>query len=298
MFKGKCLYTKNWIKSNILYVRDIIDQSGKIIDEKELLDRLTVKVNWIAEYHMVQKACKIIEVKDLSDLCNTVNIRKGIYQLYIKDKHYDIENKRSNFYYDALRNVKFVHPYMQNVWYKELKLDSLKYQRNWQLIYKIRIKKMPIKKIAEFNYKLLTGILPCGMLLSKWKKNIGSQCSVCLESETLKHMLYECRKVNHIWNKFGRLFTVHIRWKHIVIGYYLHLNENTKAINLLTSFIAYSIFKINNRCKWEETDYGTKDVKSVVINDLILLRKTQEYCTNELVKVKYIDNLVKCLEDV
>jgi hypothetical protein len=211
MYKGKCIYLKRWIDSNILYVRDIIGSDGKVCDTTTILAKLENKSNWISEYHLVKSACKIVEVKDLSQLVKHVNVKKINLNIYVKGTSHNILDKRCNFYYDVLRNYKFKYPYMQKVWCRQLELDSLNFQHTWQCIYNIKIQKMPLKKLAEFNYKLLNGTLPCGYMLNKWKPEISSNCNVCKEIENVQHMIYECEKVKDIWKVVGTSLKVNIR---------------------------------------------------------------------------------------
>ena len=133
-------------------------------------------------------------------------------------------------------------------------------------------------------------------MLSKWKKEIPAECNVCKENENHKHMLYDCVKVKQIWNVLGNCLNVDIRWKHIVIGYFTDLNVTTNNINMLCSQIAYSIFKANNNCKWNQLDYNNVDVKRKVINDLQQFSKMQLYCQETYISQNCISNIVQKLE--
>ena len=57
--------------------------------------------------------------------------------------------------------------------------------------YVIRSKVVTIKdnKLAETNFKILNGILPCGVNLIRWKKATNSECSICEQQESISHML-------------------------------------------------------------------------------------------------------------
>ena len=56
MFKtnNMCLYEKTWLKSGIIYVKDLI-VSDHFVKPPELLDKLECKSNWIAEYSKVKR---------------------------------------------------------------------------------------------------------------------------------------------------------------------------------------------------------------------------------------------------
>ena len=294
-FKGKCLYIKNWIESGILYVNDILDGNGRIIRETVLIERLHNRSNWIAEYHMVKGVCKIVE-KISSKLENTsVRIGDTIPRIFAMNKLNDVINKRTGFYYNILRNQSFKIPYMQTVWCKLLDLDYLLFQKSWSRIYVIKIKQMPIKKLAEFNYKLLAGILPCGQLLSKWIEDIPLSCTVCNIKEDLKHMLFEWKKAKDIWSQISSILRVNIQWKHVVIGYSQEQNNTTRTLNWICCLAAYSIFKSNNQCKWNHLNYNECDVKKRVVNDLIFFKKMQFYFEQTYIPVETLENIIQVL---
>ena len=54
-FNKKSLIFKNWIKSNILFVNDIIDEHGEI-NEENILQKLKDKTNWISEFNTLKNA--------------------------------------------------------------------------------------------------------------------------------------------------------------------------------------------------------------------------------------------------
>ena len=54
-FRGKFIHYKNWIDSDIIYIKDIVDHSGKI-NESCIYDKLKDKTNWIAEITVLKKS--------------------------------------------------------------------------------------------------------------------------------------------------------------------------------------------------------------------------------------------------
>ena len=53
-YKNKCLLYSNWIKSGIIYVKDLFDKEGRFLSEDKIFNKLKVKRNWIAEYFTVK----------------------------------------------------------------------------------------------------------------------------------------------------------------------------------------------------------------------------------------------------
>jgi hypothetical protein len=49
---------ENWIKSDLIYVNDILDAT-KTLSSKCILEKLKLKSNWIAEFNIVKKQKKL-----------------------------------------------------------------------------------------------------------------------------------------------------------------------------------------------------------------------------------------------
>ena len=52
--EGKSLIYRHWIRNNIIFINDIIDEEGNI-SEKIILNKLTNKKNWISELAKLKK---------------------------------------------------------------------------------------------------------------------------------------------------------------------------------------------------------------------------------------------------
>ncbi len=49
-FKNKPIFLQNWAKSNILYIKDLLDNNGQLVNENFIFNNLINKQNWIREY--------------------------------------------------------------------------------------------------------------------------------------------------------------------------------------------------------------------------------------------------------
>ncbi len=101
---------------------------------------------------------------------------------------------------------------------------------------------MSIKRIAEFNYKLLHRIITCRYLVSKWKNDVTPYCLYCHNIETVEHMIFNCPEAQNIWKRIGTIMNINIKWKHVAIGY-MHINRNNLVRNTVFSFIPFCIYK-------------------------------------------------------
>ena len=53
-FENKPIVFENWIKSDLIYINDILD-STKSVSSKFILEKLKCKSNWIVEFNIVNK---------------------------------------------------------------------------------------------------------------------------------------------------------------------------------------------------------------------------------------------------
>ena len=119
----------------------------------------------------------------------------------------------------------------------------------WENIYKLQISYAYEKVVAEFNYKLLNGILNNNLIVSKWNKNISPKCEICNCDDDIKHLLFECNLVENIWKIISDFLKFEISWKTLVIGFNREFNNKTIKLNNLLSFVCYRIYKYKMKCR-------------------------------------------------
>ena len=75
-------------------------------------------------------------------------------------------------------------------------------------------------------------------------------CRFChAQIENTKHLIYECDNVQNIWFVQGNIYGFSIRWKHVVVGFYLEENTKIKILNFIISFIVCKIYKYKLYCR-------------------------------------------------
>ena len=119
----------------------------------------------------------------------------------------------------------------------------------------------PIRKIAEFNYKILQNILYTGNTVSKWDKPCSAFCCVCRELETPRHLLFDCIKVKRLWENVKYILQHKTEWKNIVTGLY-QTNIRAQVINVCISIVTYSIFAGWSKCKITGKSYEKLDIEN------------------------------------
>ncbi len=232
----KPVFISNWSKSNIRYVKDLFDQQGNFITERNLLETLRHKTNWMTEYIKMKGIFNRLKNKFDTKNAKYINI-KNRWTLLHNNAHYNLKTQKSRFYYDILINKKFVRNYMEHAWSRDFDMEA-----DWGQIYMNQVWKLTDKKLAEFNYKLLCNIICTRSLISKWNKNIHANCTHCGKKQSVKHLLFECDRCENIWALIGSILNVEIRYKHIVVGNRIE-SDYIRCRNLVISYITYAIFK-------------------------------------------------------
>ena len=161
----------------------------------------------------------------------------------------------------------------------------------WKDIYSQKVKLISIPKIAEFNFKLLHNIVPCGYVLNKWNTKIDMNCQVCNSLETTKHMIYDCHRVRQIWNMISDLLKVNISWKKIVCGFPgYELSNKITILNYVISVICYTIFKSNSRSKFEETSYQNMSLQAEIKKSIMYYNHSM--CSKSISESTFFRNIM------
>ena len=97
------LFFQEWVMSNIIYVKDLFDNSGKLLKEKEIFDLLTSKRNWIVQYQIIKKViqrfCRICDVD--TTYCKYINIHH-IKTIHVRNTKIPINIINSKILYNIL----------------------------------------------------------------------------------------------------------------------------------------------------------------------------------------------------
>ena len=134
----------------------------------------------------------------------------------------------------------------------------------WENVYNQKVKNQPETKYAEFNFKIISGILATNSKLYKWKKSESKLCIYChCHEHTAEHMLIECQHVYYLWQKLARYFNTPITWEIIVLGKML-----TKSQNVIVTVICFAIYKKfivdrNSQIREDSVSYVVRQLKCI-----------------------------------
>ena len=172
---------------------------------------------------------------------------------------------------------------MEHIW-------NLKFQNdhNFEQVYTSKIINIKDNKLAETNYKIIQGILPCGVNLVRWKRKNTANCDVCNQNETVEHLLYECKYASNIWSKVMRAFNIQISLSDVILG-----NDLSPEMNFISSIVVYLIYK-----EWVTLSIDTKK-RSENPNMIRYIKELSYYnkiCKESISLQKYVRNIEKLVE--
>ena len=245
MLKGKSLLFKNWIKSNIMYMNDIIDKDGHI-SEKVILSKLENKTNWISEIVKLRQAIP----KKWIDVLKSNDSKQSTVRIGSQTKIYNQKLSKLNTkdIYNKLKHVNYETPIGFSKWIRILCDENIKLKAKYTLnfIHTCLLE----NKHKLVRWKLLHYILPNQSLLQQWKISQNGHCKFCHCIEDYEHFFIKCRYLNNFWEKIYLISKNLGIGKHVfelkclIWGYKIQYPAYND-LNLLISIILFSIYKAN-----------------------------------------------------
>lgn len=275
--KTNPIYISNWIKSGILYVKDLNFKDGKL-DELFMQQQVKNKANILVEIvrinHVLKPYSKLIrEIPCCSRPTRDMNLQY-------------IGWSSKQFYKYQINHISETSEFIKVKQYIPGTTDL-----TIQQTIRVKIMNKYDNKLSEFNYKMLHNILVCAKLLSKWL-NIDHNCALCRIPHDVPHMLYYCDINRTIWTKVGQILKFDIQLKHVLL-YYEHTEHTTMlTINQSITIIAYNIYKYWLICHNEQKKPTNQSLKAHIIVDLqmriAMLKEMNKYPTliTLLIKLK------------
>ena len=243
---------KHWIKSGLIFVKDLLNENGELLNEAFILSVLQTKNDWIREIMSLKKVFrKLVKKFDTKSwkYTNTENIY--MHDVAIGNNMYALNCLKAKTFYSALLMKNYSRPYTQHMWEQ---LTNTKFSRiEWQNIY-VSNAKLKYPKFAEFKYKILMNILSCGEKISKWNPTVSKNCQICGESESISHLLFYCKRLNNLWRVIGEKLKLSIQLKHIIFGLQI-ITDITYVHNLIIVITSFSIYKSWINCSFNNIDF-------------------------------------------
>ena len=289
----KCIYFPNWIKSGIKLVKHLVTNDGHLSTDEEIYNKIQRKINIISEIFIIKNILMPWISKCELSLAHGVQECKDVRFLH-GNKIFVIKDQSSKFFYELLASSFSERNYMEQSLSLRFRIPNE--PDIWESIYTQKIKTMYITKLAEFNFKILHNILPCGMSLSKWQKDVSVLCEFCKKPESVEHMLLECIRVQDIWTRIAPILQMNIRWKTLICGFIMRdLTPKLEFYNLILTLVMYAIFRQNSKCKFEKTSYMSLNLKLEVKKYLQYYKNLLQLTSYGIFSKRIFDDIIDAL---
>ena len=253
-WKNSVIFYENWLKAGFAYVKDFYNENGEFITEKSVYEKLKNKRNWIHEYYVIRTVLQN-SLKNIDKKYANYTLIKNRNFIIVNGKHFNILGLKAKFFYEVLIKKKTTRANSEKKWCEEFCLPY--FTSLFNKIYEQKIIKMPCKTLAEFNFKLTHNILFTGYMVNKWNHKVSKTCVVCKSNHTVKHLLYDCEKINNIWKKVSTILNVNIKWKILVIGL-MEISKRNSMYNVVLTIICKAIFE-----QWAKNSEEDEKLKNI-----------------------------------
>ena len=244
--KGKTLFYKNWHKSSINFIDDLLDETGNLKSGSDIFEQLEGynRANWLFEYNTILKSI----LRSWKNILKNVNVNTKIKKdlkpiIYTGNKYIFEPPSKIKDYYGILVNKLTEKSYIEKYWD-----NVIPNKPAWHQIWTTRIQAQSDKKLSEFHYKLIHKIIPSQEKLYKWKLSNSNMCRFgCQTTETYNHMFLTCPRLKSLIIKLEQIFkeiglSLKLTYKTLLFGHKAIYPAN-KPLNNLLSYIFHAIYK-------------------------------------------------------
>ena len=189
----KHIYYKNWFMKGIIYINDLIDETGNFKTLDKIKEEFDINCNFLQYTSLISaipKNWKLI-IKDFGKNLN--RIENYVSKLKSIDK-------TTPFFYSILLNKKATLPIKAHLKWNEYLHEEISLD-DWKLIHSLPFSETKDSKLITLQFRIIHRIFYTNVALMKFKIIEHEDCNFCSASkETIMHALWECTHVQTVWN--------------------------------------------------------------------------------------------------
>ena len=235
---GKPALWKNWIKANIMWVNDLIDDNhpGHMMHHHMVEKKYKIKIPFTEYYGLLQampKEWHILLRAPTDYNLNEVEDYKIIDEL-------DDAKTPTKLIYNHLIKKKFLPPHSKaEKWNMELHstLDLSEFLSNLERSRTATIN----NKLRSFNYNFFIRNIPYQARLYKMNIKSNPLCNKCQVKEDILHLYWSCPNAQRLWERLKQLLTDSgintTNWSQELCLFGLNLENRSKQTKLLISIL-------------------------------------------------------------
>ena len=192
--KNKSLYLKHWVEHKIMYLSDLLNEHGQLLNYDEFLRDKGFPVTY-REFKTVMNAIPSGITQLLKCQGDRIRHQEEEIPLFVDGRDItslQCNNKHIRSFFHKLRKIT---PRGKSLW--SSLISNISWKEAWRLTFKYVIS----NKVKEMQYKILHYIYPTNTYLSRFVE-IDPKCEFCnIEEETIQHLFFECQYTAGFWRK-------------------------------------------------------------------------------------------------
>lgn len=210
LFKTKTIFWNDWFNKGLIFVTDLMNQSGDLYNYNDLVNYLRTNISfkeYLKRIHCISpKLLYLIKNEKMYNPVIGSLPALTVDGLSIRDK------KFNNMYIrKILIKEKSVSPKAMVRWKQDY--HSLVFQNLWSDINKCVIP----NKLKETHFKIINRYYPCNNFISKFKEGFSPLCRFCKEeTETVINLFFNCNYTKLFWSQVS-MFLFDLFYKFVTI---------------------------------------------------------------------------------
>ena len=202
--KNNYIYFKNWEEKNILKVRDLFNQFGKLMKHEDLTEKYKINTNFLHTLQ-IHDSLPVEWIRHIKNTHTNLPSTNTEINIKINDKVQELNMTSSKQFYWHIININKHHPTCILKWSEIYNTLNKSYNLQWKKIFNLSFYICRETKIQSFQYNIIHRTIACNRWLYNIKILDSDICIICNnnEPETIQHFFLLCNKVNHFWVSFN-----------------------------------------------------------------------------------------------
>ena len=164
----------------------------------EIQDQFGMGFNWL-QYESLLASLPKMWLTLANRQCNSIGDEKLCLHELTEVKHLPSKIYRHCVDLNANSHLRpYLHRLLKNIPELNTESETFLMQDFYELFGNIYTYTYSVK-LRDFQYRLLLNKLPTNAILHKWGIKTSERCDFCNETQTLRHLLWECQYVQNMW---------------------------------------------------------------------------------------------------
>ena len=284
------------ILNQVLWYNSNIKSSDQVLENKTLLDRGVVYIKDLVnrqtsdimssyEFECKFKYPNFLEYTKIIKAIPKEWQQQISSKIVSKDEDIEIAEqlvKSMKFVYWELMDKKIIVDNAREYWQKELKsnIEESKWEKIRERVFSVSV----LTKLREFQFRLISCRLVTNVKRAKWQKDVSEKCYYCdQESETVLHIMYDCKIIQSIWQKTWKWVSYMVDKKIQLLRYETIFNEcmgqYKDTVNIICLIVKQFIYA--QKCLKEDISIMK------VLTKIQDYRKIEKMCTIKSNKMRH-----------